>query len=144
MKVGGLSKLQSMLQKLQRKAKEAEATVQVGFTQKYAVYVHENIGSYHKVGQAKFLEVPARSLQTELRRIISEVYQQTGSMRQALLMAGYRLQREAQLLTPVDTSALKASAYTAMDSEANTVADAAYAKSEQIRQAVMASRVGKK
>jgi len=144
MQLSGLNKLQAMLKRLALKAKNAEASAQVGFTQKYAVFVHENKDAAHLTGQAKFLEIPAKTLQPELRRIIREVYKQTGSMREALLVAGYRLQREAQLLTPVDTSALKASAYTAVDSEANAIADAAFQKSEQIRLSVLASRKGKK
>ena len=34
---------------------------------------------------------------------------------QALLQAGLRLQRESQLLVPVDTGALKASAFTRLE-----------------------------
>lgn len=140
MKIGGLNKLQGVIRGLKRKAKEHEVSVQVGFTQNYAMWVHEDMDANHTVGQAKFLEVPARSLQLELHNIITKVFKQTGSMQKALLMAGYRLQREAQQLVPVDTSALKASAYTALDSEADAVADAAHQRSEQIKKSALKAR----
>lgn len=35
-------------------------SVIVGFTEEYAVYVHENLEAHHPVGQAKFLEQPLR------------------------------------------------------------------------------------
>jgi len=44
----------------------------VGYTAEYAIFVHENTGAYHHVGQAKFLEAPARRLEPEMRRIIAE------------------------------------------------------------------------
>lgn len=64
--------------------------------------------------QAKFLEQPARELSDsgELGRIVAEMYKQTGSLEQALLAAGLRIQREAMLKTPVDTGNLKNSAFT--------------------------------
>lgn len=63
-------------------------------------------------GQAKYLEQPARTLQPELRRIIEEAFRKGQPLKTVLLLAGLRLQREAQLLCPVDTGALRASAFT--------------------------------
>lgn len=42
----------------------------VGYTQYYAVYVHEGTHMNFKVGQAKFLEEPARLLADELGEIM--------------------------------------------------------------------------
>jgi hypothetical protein len=42
----------------------------VFYTQEYAIYVHENVGANFRVGQAKFLEQPARELQPEFKVII--------------------------------------------------------------------------
>lgn len=133
MKVNNLTHLVSRLNALKKRADGANAIVQVGFTQRYAVYVHENLDAYHPVGQAKFLEEPARTFQPEIARVVNEVYKKTGSMRQALLIGGLFLQRKAQERTPVDTSALRASAYTAAEEDAEGAAAEAFNASEQIR-----------
>lgn len=86
--------------------------VVVGFTAAYSIWVHENLEAHHPVGQAKFLEQPARTHAREIGRIVREAYRRGATFAQALLLGGLRLQREAQLLTPVDTGALRASAFT--------------------------------
>ena len=46
--------------------------VEVGYTQGYAIYVHEDLEAHHAPGKiAKYLEHPARENQTELRDIIA-------------------------------------------------------------------------
>ena len=117
---------------MKAKAKDANTTVQVGYSQKYAVSVHE-VPANHKVGQAKYLEQPARQFQKDLGRIIAVVYKKTKSMKKALLLAGFRLQRESQLLVPIDTSALRASAYVATEEEADIAAQASFNKSEKLK-----------
>ena len=107
-------------------------SVIVGYTANYALHVHENIemkwkglprlpnpphkGNYwdgsRSPGQAKFLEQPARELRYEFGRIIFEAMKNGATMLQALYIAGLRLQRESQLLVPVDTGNMKASAFT--------------------------------
>lgn len=110
----------------------SKVSVLVGFTAAYALFVHENVemkgrgqprrkpskGNYWDPpgrGQAKFLEEPARVLSRELVEIAYKVLKQGKTLLQALLIAGLRLQREAQLRVPVDTGALKASAFTRPD-----------------------------
>jgi hypothetical protein len=93
----------------------AKPEVTVGYTQNYAIYVHENLEAHHPVGQAKFLEDPARTLQKDLSRMILVAMKQKMTLAQALLTAGLRLQRESQKLVPVDTGALKNSAFTRLD-----------------------------
>jgi hypothetical protein len=44
--------------------------VRVGYTAQYAIFVHENLDSHHEVGQAKFLEAPAREKTSQLIAII--------------------------------------------------------------------------
>lgn len=63
-------------------------------------------------GQAKFLEQPARELGPEFSRIVFEAMKNGAKLVQALYIAGLRLQRESQLLVPVETGNLKASAFT--------------------------------
>jgi len=133
--IKGVAKLLPKLKKLEMEVKAQNgATVVVGFTQSYALYVHENLEAYHRVGSAKFLEGAANQLQSTLRRIIDSVVLQTNDLRKALLTAGLRLQREAQKLTPVDTGALKASAFTDFQENIEGVAQRAFERSEKIRQ----------
>lgn len=50
---------------------EMEPEVRVGYTQAYAVFVHENLEARHKEGKvAKYLEKPARENRDELVKII--------------------------------------------------------------------------
>jgi hypothetical protein len=45
--------------------------VTVGYTQSYAIYVHENLEARHKPGKiAKYLEKPARDYRQEMLQII--------------------------------------------------------------------------
>jgi len=130
--IEGLTGLQATLRGLLPPG-PVKRTIQVGFSQRYALVVHEDMNANHPVGQAKYLEEPARTLKNEFGRILREVYKSTNNMEKALLAVGLRLQREAQLLVPVDTSALKASAYTAVEMDADAAAQAAFDKSEVIR-----------
>ena len=70
--------------------------------------------------QAKFLEAPAREMKDELGRVIAEAAAKGSTLATALLLAGYRLQRESQLRVPVDTGNLKASAFTRLESGQGT------------------------
>jgi hypothetical protein len=106
--------IKSLYEKLAKLGKKYsnEPTVVVGYTQNYAIFVHENMTAHHPVGQAKFLEQPARTMQDELKKIIRDAMKNGADLGKALLMAGLRLQRESQKLCPVETGALRASAFT--------------------------------
>jgi hypothetical protein len=95
-----------------RVAKEGAPVVVVGFGTNYGLYVHEDLTKRHRVGQAKFLEQPARTFAREIGRVIAEAVARGATLAQGLLLGGLRLQREAQQLCPVDTGALRASAFT--------------------------------
>lgn len=111
-----------------------EVSVTVGFTQFYALYVHE-INAPHKVGQWKFLETAAKRNRRNVALNIERALNQKASFQNALMIGGLLIQREAQLLTPVDTSALKASAFTCPTNEVEAVSETAYRRSEAIRKA---------
>ena len=116
--IENLDRLRAKLKTLADKAEKDNGTsVVVGFTQAYALYVHENLQAVHKTGQAKFLEQPARELQPEFGRILSAAYKAGKTIAQGLLLCGLRLQREAQLLCPVYTGALRASAFTRIEKD---------------------------
>lgn len=91
------------------------AAVIVGYTQSYAIYVHENLAAHHEVGQAKYLEEPARTYRTTIANVITTALKKGADMVTALLLGGLFLQRKSQELCPVDTGALRASAFTRVD-----------------------------
>lgn len=140
--------IERLMAKLGRLAQAAEnekkVSVVVGYTQRYAVYVHE-VQAEHKEGkQWKYLEAPARRLAKTIGEDIRKVVQKTKSLKQGLLIGGLRLQRESQKIVPIDTSALKASAFTCLEEYLEQTASTAYAKSEAIRQGELAKRKKRK
>lgn len=95
---------------------EPKVSVSVGYSTSYDLIVHEDLQARHKPGKmAKYLEEPARRLQPVLAQMIKDGVDRGLTMAQALLMAGLRLQRESQSCVPVDTGALRASAFTRLD-----------------------------
>ena len=136
-----IERLQKKLQDLIRKSqKEHQVSIVVGFTQNYAVFVHENKEAHHNVGQSKFLEEPARALGKTLGSMTAQAVKSGATLEKALLLSGMRLQREAQQLTPVDTSALKASAFTAREEDLEGASAEAYANGESVRGKRLAQR----
>jgi hypothetical protein len=114
--IQGFKKVQTYLKA--RKAKSLEqdqVSVSVGYTSAYAIFVHEDLQAHHTNGRAKFLEDPARRLSPDLARIVREALAKGATMLQALMFAGLRLQRESMREVPVDTGALKNSAFTRPD-----------------------------
>lgn len=117
-KIQNLERLVATLRtKAARARKDMNVSVIVGFTTNYALYVHENLAAHHPVGQAKFLEGPARELSNDgtLATITRKVMHEGKTLAEGLVLAGLRLQREAQKLVPVDTGALKNSAFTRLE-----------------------------
>jgi len=109
-----------LLAKLRAKAaaahKDFGVSVSVGYTQSYAIYVHENLEAQHKEGkQAKFLTGPMKNHKKEIADIISKALQSKKTFAQSLLLGGLLLQRESQKVVPVDTGALKNSAFTRLN-----------------------------
>lgn len=111
--------LEKVIAQLRAKAAKArqdtKASVAVSFNTNYALVVHENLEAFHPVGQAKYLEQPARENQRRYAEIVEKALQQGKTVSQALLLAGLALQRDAQLLTPVDTGLLRNSATTTLE-----------------------------
>ncbi|MCK9568736.1 hypothetical protein M0R72_07335 [Candidatus Pacearchaeota archaeon] len=141
--INNLRSLEAKIKALADRYGSKNPVVVVGFTQSYAVHVHENTQAHHQVGQAKFLEQPARQLQKQLGTIVEQVTSKSKDLEKGLLTAGMRLQREAQLLTPVDTSALKASAFTDLEENLEAASSKAYRYSEAIKAGKQAYRMRK-
>ena len=129
-KVIGIPELNAKLKALAASSKKNNVgAVYVGYSQAYAIYVHE-VQAKHKEGKSwKYLEYPFRRLAPiVIPAIVAKVYVATGSLLKGLLVAGLRVQRESQLIVPIDTSALKASAFTAREGMLATVSAAAQAR----------------
>lgn len=127
--------LQNVLQSIRAMKKAYWETqppeVWVGYTQSYAIYVHE-VPAKHLVGKDHYLTDPARELSNSgvLGRMVARAMKGGVSCRVALLRAGLRVQRESQEQVPVDTSALKASAFTAQVQDVESAAAAANARAQ--------------
>ena len=113
-------------------------TVVVGYSMEYALEVHERTDVKRRVGQPKFLETAARTLAPEVSNMLRK--SKPDKLADNMLRAGLLIQRESQKLTPVDTSALRASAFTAVEEDLDRVATEARTKAEQTRMKVLAKR----
>jgi hypothetical protein len=114
--------VQKLIAQLRAKAaksiKDDNASVVVGYSTGYALYVHENLQAHHAPGkEAKYLEGPARRLADDgtLTDLTAQALVHGKTMAQGLLAAGLRLQRESQEIVPVDTGQLKNSAFTVVE-----------------------------
>jgi hypothetical protein len=150
--------LDKMNARAQKALREIRQSVIVGYTAKYALFIHENdqiwppgmrlkglprsgeirrasgfgnqrvVTTGHKASKGKgffwdpqgratfkFLEEPARRMSKLIGATIRAVVMAGYPMSQALLRAGMLLQRESMQRVPVDTGALKASAFTKLE-----------------------------
>jgi hypothetical protein len=129
MLVLGIDKVNAELKKIASRSNQKDmGNVIVGYTQSYAVYVHERQARHKEGKQWKYLESVLRRLAPEIPKIVATVYMYSNSLIKGLLVAGLRIQRESQQIVPIDTSALKASAYTAREELAPAAAIAAMAR----------------
>jgi hypothetical protein len=132
--IQNVERLYAKLRALADKARKKPRAVVVGYSQAYAIYVHENLEAHHEVGQAKFLEEPLRNLAPVLRQEINDGMRQGMDLEDCLLKAGFHLQRESQQLVPVDTGALRASAFTGFAEDLDALASEAQSRGEAKRQ----------
>lgn len=133
-----LDKLRKYCQQNQGKP---QVTIVVGYSQSYALEVHERTDIRHKVGQSKYLEAAARNNTSDIQNTLRQ--SPRDKLAENMLKAGLLIQRESQQLVPVDTSALKASAFTCIEEELDQVASEARSKAELIRMTVLSERASK-
>lgn len=136
--IKGLTNVQAQFKLLKEKAKGARGSGEVvgivGYTQDYAVYVHEDLTATHKEGkQAKFLEEPFRTNQPIINKLIADTYKETGDLELAIMTGALRLLRESQMVVPVDTGALRASGFAALEKDAPKAAQAALTASKAFK-----------
>jgi len=115
--ISGTKRLFAQLASRSLKGK-VKANLQVGYSARYAIYVHENLNIKHPQhsthncgGQAKFLEIPVRRLRKQMALIIRNTILAKNGLVQGMLKAGQLLLQESQKLVPVDTGYLKRSGY---------------------------------
>ena len=115
--VSGFKKFEATLKAKLAKAKAGggRVSVHVGYTQNYAIYVHENLNAKHPVGKAKFLEDPFKELSPKAGRIVAAHMKQGKTLEEAIVLLGLLLQRNSQEEVPIDTGALRASAFTRLE-----------------------------
>lgn len=110
-------KADSVLNKLKLKVAKAvksgnRASVVVGYTQNYALAVHEILDRRHPVGKALYLTDPFNDMKSIVGKLVQAYMKQGKTLREALLLVGLELQSQSQEEVPVDTGALKGSAFT--------------------------------
>lgn len=115
-KVTGLdAALAEFNNRIRKAAGDKDVQVRVGYNAPYALVVHEDMEAHHDNGQAKFLEQPARQNGKIYGQLVSDALKQGKTMRQALMSAATALKLDSQALCPVDTGALKQSAFIRVD-----------------------------
>jgi len=129
-KIENIKKVEKALEALRKKSGGNTVSVIVGYTAKYALFVHESRGMVlkgkprskpHKgyywdpqgVAKAGFLMDPARDL--PLGKLIRDAFKAGATLVESLKIAGLRLQRESQKQVPVDLGNLKGSAFTKIE-----------------------------
>lgn len=130
MKVTGIKEVNAMLER--KKIVLPTVTVLVGYTAKYALFVHENmeastlgkgiprpsgLGVYWGPPQygPKFLEGPAREFAKDIVNVITSAFAKGIPLLKSMLLGGLRLQRESMKVVPVEYGNLRASAFTRED-----------------------------
>jgi len=138
-----LNKLRKHTDRLNQSKANKETRCFIGYTQDYAIYVHEipDPPVHHPTGNWKFLEHPKKRMARILQEEIKRVYKQTQDIGLALTTAGLGLQRASQLEVPVDLGALKLSAYTALEKDREAVAAEALAKSNSHKMSAREQRL---
>ena len=110
-----VERISNLITKLRNRADESKkkdpGKFTVGYGAPYAVYVHENLNAVHPHGQAKFLEKPAREMQSDLANTITTTAKAGLGLQVANQKAAVQLLEASQELVPVDTGTLKASGF---------------------------------
>lgn len=142
-KLEGTRKFSSIVTKLKKKSRETKnARVVVGFSQRYALFVHENIpaNATYRVGQSKFLESTSRLFAEVLAQDITNGVKQGKPLLEVLLETGQVLLNATLDITPMDTGALRESGFVASVKQADAVAAEAFSRSESLRIRILAAR----
>lgn len=105
-KIDGIKQLEAKLESFS-KANKTGGTVTVSYNTKYAVKIHEDLTLFHRVGMAKYLEIPFRINKQKMIDLAATVVKNKKGVMVGLTRAGILLKEESQKLVPVDTGALR-------------------------------------
>lgn len=140
-RIEGASEVIRALRRMEKQAGQQTKPVVVAYAMDYADYVHEDQEAFHDPPtQAKYLEAPARMYRKQIGAIISQVYRRTKNLQLALVEGANYLFALSQELVPVDTGALKASGYVAIEGQHQVAAQEANRRGWNIRERVLNSR----
>lgn len=109
-KVSGVSGVLASLKSQSLKGRVKMEGV-VGYSAGHALYVHEDLETYHENGQAKFLEEPARLLSSEMLAIVKRSVENKNGLEEGIERACNLLLETSLPLVPVDTGELRDSGY---------------------------------
>lgn len=109
-KIDGVDKVLLALQRKSLKGKKM-LRLEVGYEAPYAIYVHENLQAYHRVGRAKYLEKPARMLSKQMGEIVERSIRGKNGLEEGLIRAGNLLMDASRPQVPVDTGRLQNSGF---------------------------------
>lgn len=110
-KITGVRDLQATFVKMAKRFPK-DTDIEVGYSTPYAIYVHEDLQAAHTVGQAKFLEEPARLMVNDLRDVVARELMRGSTWVNALFSAAKLLEAATVPLVPVDTGLLRSTAFT--------------------------------
>jgi len=109
--VEGIGNLREKLERRIQKARTGDGSAKAGYSAPYALFVHEDLEKHHPIGQAKFLETPARQSRTQLAATVLTNMGRGKTMDQANYEAAKQLLELSERLVPVETGTLKASGF---------------------------------
>ena len=122
-----------------------QLVVAVCYPMDYAAEVHERTDQRHKVGQAKYLETAAKHSEQEVKQRLREASKQGPKhLAEEMLRCGLLIQRNSQQLCPVDTSALRSSAFTSVEEELDSKSTQKRSEAEALRLTKLAQREQRK
>lgn len=87
--------------------KHSDAQFTVSYAAPYAISVHENLNARHVVGQAKFLEQPARTQGNAIAGVTRQAVARGLPLEEGLRLGAVRLLELSRALVPIDTGMLR-------------------------------------
>ncbi len=132
----GTRKFSANIKRLKNQVRETKnAAVVVGFSQRYAIFVHEHIpaNATYRVGRSKYLESTSREFSEVLGQDIVRGVKAGRPLLEVLLETGQVLLNATKEVTPLKTGALRASGFVAPASQKDQAAAEAFSRSEVLR-----------
>jgi hypothetical protein len=96
---------------LMARARQDDCEMDVGYSESYALLVHEDLTMPHANGQAKYLEQPMRENEDAVRSLVRDMRGAGIPLKTALEVAGNFILSKSQPLVPVDTGRLRDSGF---------------------------------